>query len=144
MALDLADHFFAALPELRYHPTAKRIRAFQSGAAVVDSTRAWIVWEPRRIVPVYAVPPDDINGALVESTEEVAAEERAVQLGDRHPVLDPRSGFAAHTTPGRAFDITTATSTLTGAAFVPSDPDLAGYAALDFEAFDEWREEDGL
>jgi uncharacterized protein (DUF427 family) len=144
MALDLADHFFAALPELRYHPTAKRIRAFHGGAAVVDSTRAWIVWEPRRIVPVYAVPPDDIRGALVETTEEVAAEERAVQLGDRPPVLDPRSAFAAHTTPGQAYDIITDAATLTGAAFMPRDPELAGYAVLDFEAFDEWCEEDEL
>ena len=63
MALDLAHHFFAALPELRIHPTAKRIRAFVGGDPVVDSTTAMIVWEPRRIVPSYAVPIDDINGA---------------------------------------------------------------------------------
>jgi uncharacterized protein (DUF427 family) len=29
-----------------------------------------------------------------------------------------------------------------GAAFQPHDPDLAGYVLLDFDAFDEWLEED--
>ena len=144
MALDLADHFFASLPELRFHPTAKRIRAFVGGDAVVDSTRAWIVWEPRRVVPSYAVPQGDIHGVLVETAQDAAAEERAVQLGDRPPVLDPRSGFSAHTTPGRTFDITTDAATLTGAAFVPTDPVFDGYAVIDFQAFDESREEDEL
>jgi uncharacterized protein (DUF427 family) len=144
MALDLADHFFAALPELRFHPTAKRIRAFIGGEAVVDSTRALIVWEPRRVVPSYAVPHGDIHGALVEPTQDAAAEEHVVQLGDGRPVLDPRSGFSVHTTPGTAFDITTDAATLTGAAFTPSDPVFDGYAIIDFEAFDEWREEDEL
>jgi uncharacterized protein (DUF427 family) len=144
MALDLADHFFAALPELRYHPTAKRIRAFVGGEAVVDSTRAWVVWEPRRVVPAYAVPEGDIRGGLVETTQDAAAEEHEVRLGDRHPVLDPRSGFAVHTTPGTASDITTDAATLAGAAFVPDDPSFDGYAIIDFQAFDEWREEDEL
>ena len=56
MAVDLAEHISAALPELRVHPTAKRIRAFVGGEPIIDSTRALIVWEPRRIVPSYAVP----------------------------------------------------------------------------------------
>jgi uncharacterized protein (DUF427 family) len=142
MALDLADHFFAALPELRYHPTAKRIRAFVGGGAVVDSTQAWVVWEPRRIVPSYAVPRDDVHGALVETAPEPVSEERAVRLGDGPPVLDPRTRFSVHTTPGTTFDITTAAGALAGAAFAPSDPAFDGYAILDFEAFDEWREED--
>jgi uncharacterized protein (DUF427 family) len=144
MALVLADHFFAALPELRFHPTAKRIRAFVGGDVVVDSTRAWIVWEPRRVVPSYAVPHGDIHGALVENTKEASGEERVVHLGDGPPVLDPRSGFAVHTTPGRACDITTDAATLAGAAFEPSDPVFDGYAIIDFQAFDEWREEDEL
>ena len=55
MALRFADHLFGALPELRIHPTEKRIRAFVDGQLVVDSTRALIVWEPRRIVPSSAM-----------------------------------------------------------------------------------------
>jgi uncharacterized protein (DUF427 family) len=144
MALDLGDHFFASQPELRYHPTAKRIRAFVGGDVVVDSTTAWIVWEPQRVVPSHAVLHGDIHGALVETSQEAATERHDVQLGDGPPVLDPRTGFAVHTTPGRAFDIVTDATTLTGAAFVPSDPRFDGYAILDFSAFDEWREEEEL
>ena len=35
-------------------------------------------------------------------------------------------------------------STLRGAAFTPDDPQFAGRAIVDFDAFDEWREEDDL
>ncbi|CAN5547286.1 DUF427 domain-containing protein [soil metagenome] len=143
MALDLAHHMFASLPQLRFHPTAKRIRAFAGGDLAVDSTRAWVVWEPRRVVPSYAVPLDDLHGSLPDSQAAIAAEV-AVQLGDGPPVLDPRTGFSFHTTPGQAFDITVGESTLAAAAFVPSDPNFEGRAIVDFEAFDEWREEDEL
>ncbi|MGH9185566.1 MAG: DUF427 domain-containing protein [Acidimicrobiales bacterium] len=143
MALDLADHFFASLPELRFHPTAKRIRALVDDEVVLDSIRARIVWEPRRVVPSYAVPLEDIRGSLTE-TQAAAADERAVRLGDGPPVLDPGTGFAFHTAPGRAFDVAVDTSTLAAAAFVPTDPDFDGYAIVDFEAFAEWREEDEL
>jgi hypothetical protein len=42
--------------QLRYEPTAKRIRAELGGRTVVDTTGAALVWEPRRVVPSYAVP----------------------------------------------------------------------------------------
>lgn len=142
MTLDPAAHMFAALAQLRSHPTAKRIRALHGGRTVVDSTDASIVWEPRRVVPSYAVPVEDIHGGLVESKATSVATENDVRLGDGPPVLDPRTGFTFHTTPGQAFDITVGTSTLTAAAFVPDDPDFANRAILDFDAFDEWREED--
>ena len=143
MALDLADHFFASLPQLRFHPTAKRVRAFAGDNVVVDSTEAWIVWEPRRVVPSYAVPLEDIRGSLVESRA-AAAEERAVRLREGPPVLDPTTGFSFHTTPGQTFDLATDGSTLPSAAYVPDDPDFEGYVIVDFDAFDEWREEDDL
>lgn len=144
MALDLADLFFTSLPELRYHPTAKRIRAFVGGEAVVDTTGAWIVWEPRRIVPSYAVPQSDLHGVLVEGAQDSAGDEHAVRLGEGPPVLDPRTGFSVHTAPGHAFDIVTDGASLTGAGFVPDDPTFDGYVIIDFQAFDEWREEDEL
>ena len=101
MALDLADHVFASLPQLRVHPTAKRIRALVDGEVVVDSTRARIVWEPRRVVPSYAVPVDDIAGALTETATGRRRRERAVSLGAGPPVLDPSTGFSYHTRRGR-------------------------------------------
>ncbi len=142
MALDLAEHFFAALPELRIHPTAKRIRAFVGGEPIIDSTKAMIVWEPRRVVPSYAVPVDDIAAPLQPATAEATADEVAVEI-DGTPLLDPRTGFAFHTVDGQSFDIATPTP-LPSAAFVVDDPDLEGYAVIDFDAFDEWREEDEL
>jgi uncharacterized protein (DUF427 family) len=141
MALRFADHEFAALPELRWHPEAKRIRAFVGGATVIDSTRARIVWEPRRIVPSFGVPVDDIDGSVV-AREPMSAEERAVRLGDGPPVLDPSTGFTFHTVEGRSFDLVTGTATLSAAAFAPADADFDGYVIVDFDAFDEWREED--
>jgi uncharacterized protein (DUF427 family) len=143
MALDLAHHQFAALPELRFHPTGKRVRALVGGAVVVDSTQALVVWEPRRIVPSYAVPVADVVGSLTP-IEIAPGAARPVSIGDGPPVLDPRTRFSFHTTPGQAFDISTGASTRPGAAFVPADPDLGGAAILDFDAFDEWREEDEL
>ena len=142
MALDLAHHLFAALPELRIHPTEKRIRAYVAGDPIIDSTRAIIVWEPRRVVPSYAVPIGDIKADLQPAATEATAEEQAVEVLGA-PVLDPRSGFAVHTVAGQSFDIATPTP-LPNAAFVVDDPDLEGYAVVDFDAFDEWREEDEL
>lgn len=141
MALRFADHEFAALSELRWHPETKRIRAFVGDATIVDSTRARVVWEPRRVVPSLAVRIDDINGSLVAAEPDIA-EERAVQLGDGPPVLDPSTGFTFHSVEGRSFDIITDASELPAAAFAPADEDLDGYVIVDFDAFDEWREED--
>lgn len=143
MALRFADHEFAALPELRWQPEPKRIRAWVGGANVVDSTGARIVWEPRRVVPSFALPVADIDGSLVAAEPDVA-EEHAVRLGDGPAVLDPSTGFTFHSTQGRSFDIVTRTATMPAAAFAPADADLDGYVIVDFDAFDEWREEDEL
>jgi uncharacterized protein (DUF427 family) len=49
---------------LRYEPTEKRIRAMRGDEAVIDTRRALIVWPPGRVVPTYAVPREDIRGAV--------------------------------------------------------------------------------
>jgi len=127
--------------QLRYEPTAKRIRAELGGRTVVDSTRAMLVWEPRRIVPSYAVPADDVRGELADAG---AAAPPADDLGSRlpdvfdRPVLDPSVPFAVHTAEGHAVDV----PGQPGAGFRPADADLAGYVVLDFTAFDAWYEED--
>ena len=46
-----------------------------------------------------------------------------------------------HSATGTAYDIETASGTLPGAAFVVDDPDLEGYAILDWDAFTRWFEE---
>jgi uncharacterized protein (DUF427 family) len=88
MALDLFDHSFAALPDLRFHPTAKRIRALVDGEVMLDSTRAWVVWEPRRIVPSYAVPLSDIRGRLIEAQPIPADESSSRSPGCPSPTRD--------------------------------------------------------
>ena len=132
--------------ELRYEPTAKRVRATLGGATVVDSTRAVLVWEPRRIVPSYAVPAADIHGELVPSTAPTTDGELAdgSLLPDvfARPVLDPSVPFTAHTTAGEAVDVHANGESSPGAGLRLADPDLAGYVVLDFPAFDGWTEED--
>ena len=65
MSSQVRDLMASGFGELRHEPTAKRIQAVLGGATVVDSTRAVLVWEPRRIVPSYAVPVQDVRGDLV-------------------------------------------------------------------------------
>jgi len=132
--------------ELRYEPTGKRIRAVLGDATAVDSTRAALVWEPRRVVPSYAVPAGDIRGELAPSAAAVPG--GAGQAGvlfpalSSRPVLDPSIPFAVHTADGQMLDVTAGGQHRPGAGFRPADPDLSGYVVLDFGAFDQWYEED--
>jgi uncharacterized protein (DUF427 family) len=143
MATKLSEVIFGTYPELRYQPTAKRVRAMVGGNAVVDTFYALLVWEPKRITPIYAVPEVDLQAELAPPRQEPAdVAEHGVRLGaDGPPVLDPRTGFGRHTAPGEEFDVVTSEARLLRAAFRPQDPDLAGYVVLDFKAFD-WLEDD--
>jgi uncharacterized protein (DUF427 family) len=138
----MAELVYGAIPELRIHPVRQRVRAQVDGRTVVDSTRAVVVWEPRRVVASYAVPAADVAGELM-AFEGAAGEERPVRIGKgAPPVLDPRTPFTVHSCPGRAFSIRAGAATLEGAAFAPDDPDLDGYVVLDWDAFTGWLEED--
>ena len=64
MSSQVRELMASGFGQLRHEPTAKRIRAVLGGETVVDSTRALLVWEPRRIVPSYAVPAEDVHGEL--------------------------------------------------------------------------------
>ena len=133
---------------LRHEPTAKRIRAELGGQTVVDSTRAVLVWEPRRIVPSYAVPAEDVRGDLVPagSAGTGPGDEVGVALADVTAlrVLDPRVPFTVHSAEGEMVNVNAAGQHRPGAGFRPADPDLAGLVILDFGAFDAWYEEDEL
>jgi len=113
---------------------------------VVDSTRAALVWEPRRIVPSYAVPAEDVRGELVPAGPAAAGpgDDVGVGLADVTAlrVLDPRVPFTVHSTEGEMVDLHAAGQRWAGAGFRPADPDLAGLVILDFAAFDAWYEED--
>ena len=119
----MRDLLFAA--DLRHEPVEKRVRADD----VVDSTRAMLVWEPRRVTPLYAVPAADIAAPLTPGGE-------ALPVPDG--ILHPGIPFAAHTAAGESVTV----GDRVGAGFRLADADLDGYVVLDFYAFDAWLEED--
>lgn len=144
MATRLSTVLLGAFPELRYEPTAKRVRASLDGTAVVDTLQAYVIWEPRRITPVYAVPEQELLAELASPALPAASVEEhpvAVRKGAAPTSLDPSTSFGKHTTAGGELDVVTAAATAPRAAFRPEDPDLAGYVILDFKAFD-WLEDD--
>ena len=142
MAVSLEAHLMAALGELRFQPTPKRMRVALDGREVVDTTDAVLVWEPMRIVASYAVPRDALTADLEPAPEGPAPEHRPVGFGaDSPPLLDPSVPFAVHTAAGRPVTVVAGPSRAEGAGFAIDDDDLAGYVILDFDAF-TWREED--
>lgn len=137
----MSGRFFESLAELSYEPVHKRVRALVGGRTVVDSRRAVLVWEPRRVVASYAFPIADMKAEL-KPAEGVAAQEHPVRLEEGGPtVLDPRTGFAVHSCPGQPLTLEVDGITVDGAGFRPDDPDLEDHVVLDFAAFDEWLEE---
>ena len=143
MAVRMMELLSGKLNALRYEPTAKRIRVFLAGEPVADTTDARLVWEPRRVVPTYAVPRVALIGQLLPAGAESGDQQtglRVPEVSDR-PLLDPSVPFAVHTCPGAVFDVIAGDETAGRAAFAPDDADLADYVVLDFDAF-EWREED--
>jgi uncharacterized protein (DUF427 family) len=141
MSTRLRDVLMREFDELRYEPTDKRIRGRLGDATVVDSTRALLVWEPKRVVPTYAVPLEDVTADIAAApvTAEAPPPD-APRLGAR-PVLDPRVPFRVHTVPGEALTVRAAGGRQ-AEAFRPTDPDLRDYVILDFAGFDAWFEED--
>lgn len=140
MAVEMGGVMNAALGELRMQPVEWRVRAGLQDTRVVDTDAARLVWEPRRVVSAYAVPVADLAGRLVPIGPDGGRVDPDVS--GLPPVLSPRNPFAEHSTPGTTYDIETEAGTLPAAAFVPDDPDLQGYAVLDWEAFTVWFEED--
>lgn len=135
MSTRVLDTMFRQLDQLRHEPTDKRIRATFDDDAVVDSTRALLVWEPRRIVPSYAVPVEDVAGEFVTA-------DAVLESVDGPAVLHPGIPFAAHTADGEPVDLRVGGVTRKGVGFQLADHDLDGYVILDFKGFDKWYEED--
>ena len=145
MSTHLRELFMQELGALRHEPTQKRIRATLGDETVVDSRRALLVWEPKRVVPSYAVPVEDVDGELGAAPDGGAAgpagmPDGAPRLGDV-PVLDPSIPFAVHTAEGEPLTVRDGGGR-EAAAFRPADPTLDGYVILDFDGFDAWYEED--
>lgn len=146
MSVRLRDVQAGLVIDLRYEPTAKRVRAMLDGRTVVDSTTAILVWEPRRVVPSYAVPEQDIDAELLPVVKATAPDggPAGFSIPDltRVPVLDPRIPFSVHTAAGEAVELRVAGTQRTVEGFRPADADLAGQVILDFSGFDRWLDED--
>ena len=134
MALAMRSYLMGAVAQLRFDRTSRRIRVRHGSTTLVDTTSAVLIWEPRRLVPVYAVPERGLDARLAASVESVQP------IGDLPPLLGPEN-YSLHTCPGSSLDVHVGEAVLARAAFRPDDPDLAGYVSLDFGAF-TWLEED--
>ena len=141
MALQISPAFWEFIPQLRFEPTPRRIRAQLGNNTVVDSNNAYLVYEPRRVTPIYAVPAQDIAAGVTVPPAGTEPED-PLAAAPPNALMDPRYPFAAHTTPGQTLDLRAGAHELPGAGFRPEDPDLEGYVLLDFGAFDRWLEED--
>jgi uncharacterized protein (DUF427 family) len=147
MGVRLRESLTRPMDELRFEPTEKRVRAELDGRTVADSVRALLVWEPRRLVPTYAVPADDLRGELVaapppDGTAPEATTGFAIPDVTALRVFDPRIPFAVRRTTGEPVELRAEGTGRTLAGFRPADADLAGYVVLDFAGADRWLEED--
>lgn len=129
MAIDLHQQWFRGLAELRYASTPKRLRALLDGQTVMDTRDALLVYEPRRVVPWYAVPTDDLHLDLTEHDPSPVPEQLS-------PVLPPHHN-EWHTVPGRSLHAEGHGEV----AFRPDAPELGGRVVLHWEPF-QWVEED--
>ena len=127
MAIDLRENWFRGLAELRYATTPKRIRADLDGTTLLDTRDALLVWEPRRVVPWYAVPASDLHLTVTEHEPDPPAFPGPV-VAPQHP---------GHTTPGVALHA----AGLGEVAFRPDDPALGGRVIMSWAPF-TWREEE--
>src|SRR6478752_3106 len=101
MAVSMMQQMMAALPQLRYQPTSKRVRVRLGDGVVADTTRAVLIWEPMRIVPSYALPTADFSAELQPAPPQPEPEYRSVRFGDDPArLLDPSVPFAVHTADG--------------------------------------------
>jgi uncharacterized protein (DUF427 family) len=144
MAVSMRKRLSQELGELRYLPTGKRIRARRGDRVVADTEEAVLVWEPRRVVPVYAVPIRDVQGTLSPAAGGEGPQMPVFLEEQTGSALGPGIGFAAHTCHGTALDIVTDDGVYRGAAFRPADEVLSKLVLLDFEAFDWWEEDEPI
>ncbi|WP_159619239.1 DUF427 domain-containing protein [Arthrobacter zhaoguopingii] len=147
MGVRIRDLLGRHLGELRYEPTAKRIRGMLDGQTLFDSRKALLVWEPRRVLPTYAVPVADVACELVPEAAAPAASrtEAVVELPDvatSAPVLSPTVPFRIHAGAGVALKARMPGSSVAAEAFRPDDADLRDYVVFSFDSLDAWLEED--
>jgi uncharacterized protein (DUF427 family) len=130
-------HIGQSVPQLGYERVPMRLRAYVDSELALDTQRGVLVWEPRRIVPMYAVP----EGDLLVGVEPTDPPPEPPDLNALPRILGPDS-FEPHTTPGTTLDLVAGPRRIARAGFRPDDRDLAGLVVLDFAALDRWLAED--
>ena len=132
------------LGELRYEPVDKRIRGVIGGQPSWTPARAAGLGAQTRRAS-YAVPVEELERYTScrprPPTTSRSASAAIPQLEHR-PVYDPSVPFAVHTAEGTVLDLRVGGTERRAAAFRPADEALSEYVIVDFDAFDEWFEED--
>jgi uncharacterized protein (DUF427 family) len=140
----MSEALFGLMPQLRFEPTAKRVRAIYHGTPVVDTWRAVLLWEPQRVTPVYAVPEEDLLVPLGPA-ESIEAEAFPFALGKGGPMrLDPRTGFRHHTTAGTELTVHLPRSDLPGSGQSGSGQSGSGQSGSAPSGADERRRDAAL
>ena len=109
---------------IRVETSPKRIRAYLAGEAVLDTTRARLVWETP-YYPIYYFPVDDVRGDLLEPEDAVL---HSPSRGD-----------------GQSFALVSDERRVPGAALrYPDSPidELRDLVRLEWSALDAWFEEE--
>jgi uncharacterized protein (DUF427 family) len=121
----MAVRYSEAMPRgLRFEPTPKWVRAEAGGETVVDTRGAVLVWEPGHVVPLYAIPREDVRMDLFRpaGTDEDGAGHDAPLAELWALEVDARRHEAA--------------------AWRYADEDLDRYVAIKWAAMDRWLEEE--
>ncbi|HSE07359.1 MAG TPA: DUF427 domain-containing protein [Nocardioidaceae bacterium] len=127
----MSEHARSVVDDLAFEPAPFRVRGYAAGRRFVDSRSALLVWEPRRVVPVYAVPLADLDAELVPLSNPQDPEQSG---------LSPHA-FQKHSSSGSAWDLRVDGDVYEAAAFRPDDADLAEHVLLDLVPF-TWKEEE--
>jgi len=133
MALRMRHELGRLLGELRFEPVVQRIRIAHEDHVVADTTDAILVWEPRHVVPSYAVPLDALFAEVTMRRSE------AVDPAELPRVITPGHG-PSHPGAGQLVTLRFNETVLEDVGFVPDDPDLADHVVLSWRPF-TWTEE---
>src|SRR3954463_2150555 len=133
MSVRMRDVMAGELGELRRELLTRRLRGVLGGETAVDTQRAMLVWEPRRVVPAYAGPAKDVTAAVEPDPDPLPTPPDG-------PALFPNVPFVAHSTAGDP--VLLRAGGRTAHAFRVADASLESYLLLDFGDFDAWYEED--
>jgi len=137
MALRMRHDFGRLLGELRFEPVVQRIRVAHDGITIADTSEAMLVWEPRHVVPSYAVPLDALHAQVTLRRQD------AVDPTDLPRVITPDHP-PTHPNAGQVATLTLGDTVLEDVGFVVDDPDLQGHVILQWRPFTWTEEETGV